>query len=186
MGKPRWDDKRAGHPTHSDLGPARRCPRELFPLPVVPWCGGLSSGGCRGSVQRRQRAFRYVKDVNSCIVELNALALGPMAQQFCESDYSEVSLGQSMRVDHVMDCVKRLGKPPPELGTREAISKLRLTGAYDSNGGPVPYQGHLVALPEAGAEPVPLQQLLGHGGDEFIERFCMDSVLDLEEVAVKK
>eukprot|EP00438_Fugacium_kawagutii_P023337 Skav200217 [mRNA] locus=scaffold3745:15519:20956:- [translate_table: standard] len=98
------------------------------------------------------------------------------------------SLAQAQALEFVKQSVHAMGTPPEDLSRQGAHDMLRATGVYGGDQAPSAlgsYNPALLSLPNEGNVPVPLEDLWGEGGHEFVGTFIRNVILP-ESVAKSK
>ena len=158
----------------------RSGPRDFLPAPLIEPLTSLHDRSSRKAKQRhgRRECVRHL--ANACLNSLNELATG-------QPDSSPPTSGRPAHQwlhQHVLNHCADLGPPPSDLTPAEASEELRGAGIYDDPASTVrPFDSSLVSLPEAGSRPVPLADLYGTGGCDFVKGFISDSLLETGAVA---
>lgn len=168
-----------------------RKPRNLFPLPVCqPQVRLPRQGLSRSCARRLLRGNAVEAEVHNTVQCLNALYSGGAVghddwQQFFGHG---ASLAQSRALEFVTQSVHAMGAPPEDLSCQGALEMLRTTGVYGGDQAPSAlgsYNPALLSLPNEGNVPVPLEDLWGQGGPEFVGTFIRNVILP-ESVAKSK
>ena len=94
-----------------------------------------------------------------------------------------VSAADLRAYPQVLGAASRFGVPPPDLDTPTAVREMGVGLDYrDEPSGFAPLDVERLSLRPSGASPVALSVLLGPGGQEEVQRFTQECVLD-ESVA---
>ena len=163
--------------------------RDLFPLPVeaLPQVSQEDwtrlSRGCRRRVLARHGQERLLHDAVCTLNELDAGGdVSPMAPS------SRPHAGQRLVLRRLAESVRRMGAPPADLSTKDALAELQVAGPYDTDhtGLRVPLIVDRLSLPASGAQPVALDSLLRCDGQQWIRDFFKNKVLPKQEAAAAK
>eukprot|EP00438_Fugacium_kawagutii_P018254 Skav220446 [mRNA] locus=scaffold254:128743:132882:- [translate_table: standard] len=160
-----------------------RKPRNLFPLPVCqPGVRLPRHGLSRGCARRLLRANAVEAEVHNTVQCLNAMYSGGDIDNGCHQTFLEhgASFAQTKALEFIKQSVHEMGAPPEDLSCQGALELLRATGVYGGDQAPCAlgsYDPALLSLPEAGNQPVPLEELWGRGGHEFVGTFIRNVVL---------
>ena len=92
-----------------------------------------------------------------------------------------VTTSQKCVLKHVLGCVDALGPPPVDddgvrVPGRVALQELLAKQGY-GGGATVSLDINLLSLPSLEGSPVPLEELLGPGGHQFVQEFVNSAVL---------
>ena len=153
--------------------------RELFPLPHA--CEPSHVSGLSVSSRRRRARVRdKVRKINSIVDSLNEMYVPDQV-------HVDLDVTEAQRACH-HSLFKQLSRAPRSqdvCSEREAVQELlRTTVSYeqaDCMNTVRPYDRDLVSLPEVGAAPVALAQVLDATGREFVEDPATFMLLDDEE-----
>ena len=78
-------------------------------------------------------------------------------------------------IDHVLKCVQDVGRPPGDHNCPGAFDMLRAPGGYTDEpavGSLCSFDPGKVSLPESGWSPIPLSDLWGQNGCDFVGELC--------------
>lgn len=154
--------------------------RELFPLPTSQervTAPGASVSSRRRCAQVRKRE-KEVNSIVKCLNEMYCAAVPPgKAMQ-------ETSAQRSSHHE-IFKQLGRLKQPKIRCNTREAIKEL-LHSPVSYNGDENmttvrPYERSLVSLPNCGADPIPLHEVLDDDGREVLKGAAFSMLLSEEE-----
>eukprot|EP00438_Fugacium_kawagutii_P030549 Skav235998 [mRNA] locus=scaffold348:388416:392834:+ [translate_table: standard] len=168
-----------------------RKPRNLFPLPVSQPQKRLPRQGLsRGCARRLLRGNAVEAEVHNTVQCLNALYSGGDIGLDDQAPFlgHGASLAQVQALEFVKQSVHAMGTPPEDLSRQGAHDMLRATGVYGGDQAPSAlgsYNPALLSLPNEGNVPVPLEDLWGEGGHEFVGTFIRNVILP-ESVAKSK
>lgn len=153
--------------------------RELFPLPHA--CEPSHVSGLSVSSRRRRARVRdKVRKINSIVDSLNEMYVPDQV-------HVDLDVTEAQRACHhsLFKQLSRAPRPQDVCSEREAVQELlRTTVSYeqaDCMNTVRPYDRDLVSLPEVGAAPVALAQVLDATGREFVEDPATFMLLDDEE-----
>lgn len=154
--------------------------RELFPLPTSPerlTTPGVSVSSRRRSAQVRKRE----KEVNSIVKCLNEMYGAAVP---CGKAMQETTAHRSSHHE-IFKQLGRLKQPKIRCSTREAIKEL-LHSPVSYNGDENmttvrPYERSLVSLPNCGANPIPLHEVLDDEGREVLKGAAFSMLLSEDE-----
>lgn len=152
--------------------------RELFPLPFEPEPERVH-GASTSSRRRRAKVRDRVRQVNSMVGCLNEMYLS------CKPNSPEgITRAQQASHHFLFQQVKRQMLPKTSVSEREAVQELlRCDTTYNGvneSTTVLPYDRDLVSLPDCGASPVVLQEVLDDVGREVVAR-PLDSMMVSEE-----
>eukprot|EP00438_Fugacium_kawagutii_P025616 Skav209719 [mRNA] locus=scaffold528:209114:215555:- [translate_table: standard] len=157
----------------------RDCDRDVFPLQLIQEFES-SSGASRKCRQRAGRRRHLVDECNNTIGALNRMYGRPSGPNFFgRPSEKSPSLAQSKTSEFVLQATKSLG-PPPDFSGPEALCALRVSEGYESLPSSSPlgaYDPAKVSLPAEGMQPVPLASLWGSGGQQQVEHFSQQHLL---------
>ena len=177
------------HERHGPFARVARKQRDIFPLPKLDeFCGDRPLASRK--VVRKHLVEEHVrKEVNHSIWALNSMYGAAQHSGPCfislEEEIFGVGASQLQALDYVKQSVHAVGRPPEGLTCSGAFESLRAAEGYMDE----PAVGSLcsfnlgkVSLPEAGWEPIPLADLWGRNGREFVEDFVTSQLLPPQEV----
>lgn len=75
-------------------------------------------------------------------------------------------------IDHIINSVREVGKPPTDLTSSGALNMLRAAEGYTDEpavGSLCTFNLEKVSIPDPGWSPIPLDKLWGPGGCEFVD-----------------
>ena len=163
--------------------------RDLFPLSglgpegLLPKVKASEFDISRKVLRRLQRAGHKSSLVDECRAALNALNGSSSA---VPSAGSSPSLGHQAVDARLQESVRLIGAPPEDLDPAGAFAELRGTAAYHEDGARMAsFDDAPVSLPAAGSTTVPLADLYGSGGADFVEDFISSRVLSSEAAQSK-
>jgi hypothetical protein len=163
--------------------------RDLFPLPLGPCVRhhdfvskSFEPRSVSRKVLRRQQVYVVrANAVTDCCRALNELEGGlSSAGPSRGSDLGcpILTAGQTKVVTHVTRSVSRMGKPPVGMDPAGAFAELRGASVYeDPEATLVSFDPGLISLPEVGNKAVPLADLYGEGGPQFVSDFISSQVV---------
>ena len=161
------------------------CNRDLFPLPRLQQDALLSRPNSRKNQQRAGRGRHFTEEVNRTVDSLNSMfdarPLGSDRQTM------KPSQGQLQCLEFIQEAVEQNGAPS-DLSGPEALEELRVSQGYEELPTTCPlasYNPALVALPSEKMRPVPLDSLWGPDGQQEVEKFYQQRMLDPDEAKVK-
>ncbi len=160
--------------------------RGLFPLSSLNDYHAGNGGGSlsRGTAQRISRKKQMLQTGNAAIDSLNWL------EGFDKPSATPPFLmnkGQRQVHQHVVGCVRDLGRPPDDLRPPEAFVELRGAGLYDDpSTSPARYCFADLSLPKDGSVPLPWSSVLDKPGDRSFEAdFVRKNLLQSADAAEK-
>eukprot|EP00438_Fugacium_kawagutii_P013923 Skav213475 [mRNA] locus=scaffold565:39265:42440:+ [translate_table: standard] len=128
------------------------------------------------------------KEVNHTIRALNSMYGCPESGSTMISLEEELfghGAAQLKAVDHVLQSVHAIGKPPSDLTGSGAFESLRAAEGYSHEpavGSLCSFNLEKVSLPEGDWSPIPLSDLWGPDGRELVEDFVTSQLLPPQEV----
>ena len=163
----------------------RFCNRDLFPLPRLEHTAFESRLKSRKCQQRAGRRRHFTEEVNCTVDSLNSM----FDAKLCGLVQKPLrpSRGQLQCLEFIQEAVEQIGVPTALSGP-EALEELRVSQGYEDLPTTCPlasFNPALVALPSEGMTPVPLESLWGPGGQQEVEKFYQQRVLDPDETKVK-
>eukprot|EP00438_Fugacium_kawagutii_P014095 Skav231798 [mRNA] locus=scaffold734:131220:155475:+ [translate_table: standard] len=160
---------------------SRSCDRDVFPLQLLQEFGSSTGSLSRKCRQRAGRRKHLVQECNHTISALNRMYGRPSSSDFFGGPSEKLpSLAQSRVSEFVLQATKSLGSPP-DLSGPEALCALRVSEGYEQLPSSSPlgaYDPAKVSLPAEGMHPVPLASLWGSGGQQQVEHFSQQHLLE--------
>ena len=161
--------------------PFRAVARDPLPIPVRFAAPSYHAPGNRTHRSHGGRKAARNRSVIQTLECLNILYKGPSQASGESAGGVWPSFAQCGIVDHVRRSVTTLGSPPPDLTEAEAMSRLRLSLAYDEHvSGPVSYDPGRVSLPDSGTQQLELCDLWGEGGTTVVRDFVSAKLIPKE------
>ena len=167
------------------MATVRDVPRQIFLLPSSCPGGPVKTQCCRKVRRRAERSFHQRELVEERICALNALYSGERIG--VAKSASVCFLAESEVFKRIVNSVQALGPPPGDLTSGGALQQLHAFDGYGEDQTPStvrPYEPHLLSLPTAGSNAVPLEELLGDRGGEIVGEFIRSKLLP--EVEARK
>ena len=165
-----------------------RKPRDIFPLPLLSNSENVRPEGCRKTIRKHLVSQHVRREVNHTLRALNSMYGCPDSGSTLISLEEELfghGAAQLKAVSHVVQCVHDVGGPPEGLSCSGAFDMLRAAEGYSQDpavGALCSFNLERVSLPEAGWEAIPLADLWGPDGREFVEDFVASQLLPPHEV----
>ena len=155
-----------------------RVQRDIFPLPSAELAKKVIRPGLSRSCQRRLlRSEALEREVQNTALALNCLYGGQdiLVQQSSYSSSSQMSSAQTKVFEFIRSSLHDLGPIPEDLSGPGALSMLRASGEYGSDSQTPAslgsYDPGKLSLPLEGNVPVPLEDLWGNNGQQFVGTF---------------
>ncbi len=180
-----------GDSTHGPFSlPARpaRKEREIFPLPLLQDDLKPRPGLGRKTARRVLVEGHLRQEVNKTIWALNSMYGVPKGGATYINLQEELfgqGASQMHAIDHIVKTVRDVGKPPADLTGSGALRMLRAAEGYTDEpavGSLCTFNLDRVSIPDPGWNPIPLDQLWGPGGRDFVDDFVNNQLLPPTEV----
>ena len=180
-----------GDITHEPFSlPARpaRKDREIFPLPLIQDDLKPRPGLGRKTARRVLVEGHLRTEVNKTIWALNSMygvPKGGVTYINLQEELFGQGASQLHAIDHIINSVREVGKPPTDLTSSGALNMLRAAEGYTDEpavGSLCTFNLDRVSIPDPGWSPTPLDKLWGPGGCEFVDEFVNNQLLPPTEV----
>lgn len=164
--------------------------RDLFPPPLPAelmrddekWAA--LSRGCRRRILARHAQSELLREA---IIAFNGLETGGDVSPARSSGAAHAR--QERAFERLAASCQRMGAPPPDVSTKDALSELQVSSPYDADhtGLRASLIVDRISLPAPGSQPVDLaSSLLGRDGQQWIKEFVDSKFLPKQDAAAAK